>query len=171
VYVYRCLFVFEGVMASSSVSSSTNRSSGTLLHRGRKKKVVFLSYRFADADYAQGLIDLLNQQGFEVWTGRNAADSIAKEVLKRISESDFFVSLITRDALKADGTYTSSPWLLEEKGAALALGKPLVLMIEDGVTDFGGLQGDWQRIHFGAKTFLTAALQALSQLNTYARRR
>jgi hypothetical protein len=28
----------------------------------------------------------------------------------------------------------------------------------EGVSDFGGLQGDWQRIHFGAKGFLTAPL-------------
>jgi hypothetical protein len=57
---------------------------------------------------------------------------------------------------------------LEEKGAALAFGKPIVLMIEEGVTDFGGLQGDWQRIHFGAKGFLSAALQAVQQLNEYS---
>lgn len=59
-------------------------------------------------------------------------------------------------------------WLLEEKGAALALGKPIVLMVEEGVTDSGGLQGDWQRIHFGPKGFLKAALQAVEQLKSYA---
>jgi hypothetical protein len=68
---------------------------------------------------------------------------------------------------KADGTFTTSPWLLEEKGVALAFGKPLVLMVEEGVTDFGGLQGDWQRIHFGAKGFLTATLEAVAQLKSY----
>lgn len=57
---------------------------------------------------------------------------------------------------------------LEEKGAALAFGKPLVLMIEEGVTEFGGLQGDWQRIHFGGKGFLKAALEAVEQLKSWA---
>ena len=75
---------------------------------------------------------------------------------------------MTQDAEKSDGTYTTSAWLLEEKGVALASGKPIVLMIEAGVTDFGGLQGDWQRIHFGQKGFLSAALQAVEQLNSYA---
>ena len=41
-------------------------------------------------------------------------------------------------------------------------------MVEDGVDDFGGLQGDWQRIHFGPKGFLVAALQAVEQLQSYA---
>jgi len=41
-------------------------------------------------------------------------------------------------------------------------------MIEDGVSDFGGLQGDWQRIHFGPKGFLKAALQAVEQLESYS---
>jgi hypothetical protein len=40
-------------------------------------------------------------------------------------------------------------------------------MVEEGVSDFGGLQGDRQRIHFGAKGFLTAALDAVDQLKSY----
>ena len=65
------------------------------------------------------------------------------------------------------GRSPRAPWLLEEKGAALALGKPLVLMIEEGVSDFGGLQGDWQRLHFAPKGFLSAALEAVKQLESY----
>ena len=75
---------------------------------------------------------------------------------------------MTRDKEKADGTYTTSPWLLEEKGAALAFRKPLVLLIEEGVTDFGGLHGDWQRHHFAAKGFTGAALKAVKQLRSYS---
>ena len=74
---------------------------------------------------------------------------------------------MTRHKLKDDGMYTTSPWLLEEKGAALALGKRIVLMIEDGVDDYGGLQGDWQRIHFNSKSFLKSSLSATKQLKSY----
>jgi hypothetical protein len=77
---------------------------------------------------------------------------------------------MTRDKEKTDGTFTTSPWLLEEKGVALALEKQLVLMVEEGVDDFGGLQGDWQCIHFGPKGFLKAALQAAEQLASYSGR-
>lgn len=73
---------------------------------------------------------------------------------------------MTRDKEKSDGTYTTSPWLLEEKGAALAFGKYLVMLVEEGVTDLGGLQGDWQMHHFGAKGFTAAALKAVRQLRS-----
>jgi hypothetical protein len=93
---------------------------------------------------------------------------VSQAVLQRISEANYFVCLMTRDKEKVDGNYTTSPWLLEEKGAALALKKPVVLLVEHGVDEFGGLQGDWQRIHFGPKGYLNAALQAVGQLNSYA---
>jgi hypothetical protein len=144
-------------------------SAGTKAEKGRPpKKTVFLSYRFAEEDYVKGLVKLLVQSGFDVVTGKSANTFISKAVLDRIKACEFFVCLMTRDHAKSDGTYTTSPWLLEEKGVALAFGKPLVLMVEEGVTDYGGLQGDWQRIHFGAKGFLTAALEAVEQLNSYA---
>lgn len=128
---------------------------------------VFLSYRFAEHDYVNGLTRLLQENGFEVITGTSSNTYVSQSVLGRIRQANFFLSLMTRADEKVDGTFTTSSWLLEEKGAALALGKPLVLMVEEGVVDFGGLQGDWQRIHFGAKGFLTAALEAVTQLKSY----
>jgi CheY-like chemotaxis protein len=132
-----------------------------------KKNTVFLSYRFAEEDYIKGLQILLKQNGFEVVTGQSGNSYISKAVLDRIRECEFFLCLMTRHEEKAGGDYTTSPWLLEEKGAAVAFGKPLVLMIEEGVTDIGGLQGDWQRIHFSPKGFLYAALEAVKQLKSY----
>ncbi len=130
---------------------------------------VFLSHCFADKDLAVGLTALLNQHGFEVLTGLDTAGSISRVILQRIGEADFFLCLMTRDQLKADGTFTTSPWLLEEKGAALALQKPVVLMVEDGVSDFGELQGDVERIHFGERRFVMAALQAIEHLKILKR--
>jgi CheY-like chemotaxis protein len=127
---------------------------------------VFLSCRFADSQYVDGLRELLEETGFVVITGDNASGYISQAILERIREAEFFISLMTRDKEKADGTYTTSPWLLEEKGAALAFGKYLVLLVEEGVTDFGGLQGDWQRHHFGAKGFTGAAIKAVRQLRS-----
>jgi hypothetical protein len=134
---------------------------------GRKKKV-FLSYRFAEKDYIEGLTKLLLKSGFEVITGHTANTFISRAIIERIRECDYFLCLMTQSAKKDDGTYMTSTWLLEEKGAALALGKPIVLMVEEGVTDIGGLQGDWQRLNFGSKGFLNSALQAVEQLNSYA---
>lgn len=135
--------------------------------RDVRKNTVFLSYRFAEEEYIKGLQKLLSQNGFEVVTGQSGNTYISKAILDRIKECEFFLCLMTRHEEKAGGTYTTSPWLLEEKGAAIAFGKPLVLMIEEGVTDIGGLQGDWQRIHFSPRGFLYAALEAIEQLKSY----
>lgn len=131
-------------------------------------KSVFLSHRFAEQDYVQGLRSLLEGRGFTVVTGESANSFISTAILERIKGCQFFLVLMTRDQVKKDGTYTTSPWLLEEKGAALAFGKYLVILVEEGVTDVGGLQGDWQRHHFGPKSFLAAALKAAEQLATAA---
>lgn len=131
---------------------------------------VFLSCRFAEREFVRGLTDLLEKSGFAVVTGSATNNYIGRAILARIAACEYFLCLMTRDAQKADGTYTTSPWLLEEKGAALALEKPIVLMVENGVTDVGGLQGDWQRIEFGERGFLIAALQAVEQLNSYSGR-
>ncbi len=132
------------------------------------KRSVFLSYRFAEKEYVEGLRQLLEQEGFSPVTGLSANTYISQAILHRIKDAEFFLCLMTRDKSKTDGTFTTSPWLLEEKGAALAFGKRIVLMVEEGVEDVGGLQGDWQRIHFGPKGFLSAALQAVAQLKSYA---
>lgn len=131
-------------------------------------KTVFLSFRFAEKEYVQGLRVLLEKNGFTVITGQDANTYISKSILERIKSCEFFLCLMTQSDEKKDGTYTTSPWLLEEKGAALALGKSIVLMVEEGVNDIGGLQGDWQRIHFTAKSFLTAAIKAVEQLKSYS---
>jgi len=132
------------------------------------RRTVFLSHRFAENEYVDGLTRLLEKEGFTVTIGSPVNTYVSQAVLQRISEANYFVCLMTRDKEKVDGNYTTSPWLLEEKGAALALKKPVVLLVEHGVDEFGGLQGDWQRIHFGPKGYLNAALQAVGQLNSYA---
>lgn len=132
-----------------------------------QKNTVFISYDFGHDSVMSGLKDLLAQQGFTTRTGDKSNTYISKAILRRIEESEYFLSVMTKRAEKADGTYTTSPWLLEEKGAAIALGKRLVLMVEEGVSDIGGLEGDWQRIHFGPMGFLTAALTAVKQLKSY----
>jgi hypothetical protein len=132
-----------------------------------KEGSIFLSHRFVEKEYIEGLIKILQMGEFNVVSAEYVAGYISQSILERIKNSEFFLCLMTRDKEKIDGTYTTSPWLLEEKGAALAMNKKIVLMIEEGVTDIGGLQGDWQRIHFTPKGFTNAALQAVEQLKNY----
>jgi hypothetical protein len=134
------------------------------------KDSVFVSYDFNEQLLADGLISLLTLHHFTVQTGARANTYISRTILDRIASCEYFVSLMTRHEQKPDGTYTTSPWLIEEKGAALALGKAIVLLVETGVgaNEIGGLQGDWQRIEFGQRGYTTAALQAVEQLKSYA---
>jgi hypothetical protein len=153
---------------SAKLDKLLERVPGAGTRANVRNNTVFLSCRFEDSQYIDGLKQLLADKEFEVITGDNATGYISEAILQRIRESEFFMCLMTRKDEKADGTYTTSPWLLEEKGAALAFGKYLVLLVEEGVTDIGGLQGDWQRHHFTEKGFVSAALKAVNQLRSAA---
>jgi len=155
---------------SAKIDKILDRLPRSYVKSNERANTVFLSCRFAEDQYIDGLTGLLTTSGFEVVTGDDAGGYISEGILDRIRESEFFISLMTRDKEKADGTYTTSPWLLEEKGAALAFGKRLVLLVEDGVSDYGGLHGDWQRHHFTPKGFTAAALKAVKQLRSYSGR-
>lgn len=130
---------------------------------------VFLSYRLDESDYLAGLTGLLQSNGFSVVTGTGAEGFVSSSVLRRIQSCRFFVCLMTR-AYRIHGTdtYTTSAWVLEEKGAALALGKQIILLVEDGVVGIGGLQGDWQRHTFTPKQFMARSFEAVRQLRGLA---
>lgn len=68
---------------------------------------------------------------------------------------------------KENGKYTTSSWLLEEKGAALALYKPTLMLIEEGVdeNDIGGLQGDDQWPSFTRNNFSSVVADAITMLS------
>jgi len=127
---------------------------------------VFVSHRLSEADeaFVQGLTRYLTDKGFKVITGKLATGYISQAVISRIKDAEFFLCLLTRADQKADGMYTASAWLHQELGAAIAFNKPVVLMVEEGVTDLGGLQGDVQRIHFADRGFMNAALDAVEIL-------
>lgn len=128
---------------------------------------VFISYSFQEESYGSALKKLLIEAGFTPVTGEQANGYIGRSVIERIRESRYFLSLITRVSEKTDGTFTCSPWLLEEKGVALAFDKRIVMLVEDGVTDYGLMQGDWERIHFDIKSFSLAAIRAIAQIKSY----
>lgn len=155
---------------SESLAAQLERAVAGVLAERKPRTVarsVFLSYRFEEGEWIDGLTLLLVQSGFTVVDGKGSNAYIGQGILERIQDAEFFLCLMSRHRRKEDGLYTTSPWLLEEKGAALALRKRIVLMVEEGVDEYGGLQGDWQRIHFTPRGFLKAALTAVTQLKSY----
>jgi hypothetical protein len=128
---------------------------------------VFVSYRFQEESYGSAVKQLLLDANFIPVTGERTNGYIGRSVIERIRDSRYFLSLMTRLSEKIDGSFTCSPWLIEEKGVALAFDKRIVMLVEDGVTDYGLMQGDWERIHFNSKSFSLAAIRAISQLKSY----
>jgi CheY-like chemotaxis protein len=60
----------------------------------RLQRKVFLSHRFAEKEYVDGLCRLLEESGFEVITGRSANTYISKAIIERIHNCDFFLLLV-----------------------------------------------------------------------------
>lgn len=130
---------------------------------------IFLSfsYKEEDTELVSGLKRHLERSRYSVVTGeQNPLGSVSKSILKKIASCGMFIAVMTRRDRKENGMYTTSSWLLEEKGAALALGKKCLMLIEDEVdlSDIGGLQGDDQRLQFNRNNFASRVLDALEML-------
>jgi len=160
--------VTEQLLGELSGRMSHLRRRGSATWTKQHERTVFLSYTFEETEYGEGLKELLGEHGFRVVTGDNTNTYISEAICKRIEDSSLFVSLMTKKYALSDGTFLPSLWLVEEKALAIATLKPMVLMVERGVKEIGGLQSDYQRIEFTEKGFTRAALRAVKQLESYA---
>jgi len=129
-------------------------------------ETIFLgySYREADDEFVSGFKDLLVDKGFEVIDGKaDGLGSISQAILEKISLSDIVVIVMTKRDKKENGKFTTSAWLLEEKGAALAWRKQVGMFVEEEIddADIGGMQGDNQLFHFSRNNFLKVAMNFL----------
>ena len=133
------------------------------------QRSVFVSYSFSDADreLVKGLKELLQFNGYTVLTGeKNPMGPLSTSILDKIRQAEKVVVVMTCRDKKEDGSYTTSSWLLEEKGAAIALGKPCLVMAEEGIDpkQIGGIHGDHQRLHFTRNNFTSKVADALRML-------
>jgi hypothetical protein len=77
---------------------------------------------------------------------------------------------MTPEEKKADGTFTTSSWLLQEFAIArVVYQKPCVLLVHASVTR-KGMQKEWPEIGFTETTFFKAALDGVEQLDSYSRK-
>jgi|GEM_PF-2463079 len=131
-----------------------------------KKNTIFLgySYREIDDEFVSGFKELLIDKGFEVIDGKaDGLGSISQAILEKIALSDIVVIVMTKRDKKENGKFTTAAWLLEEKGAALALRKQVGMFVEEEIddADIGGMQGDNQRFHFTRNNFLKIIMNFL----------
>lgn len=131
-----------------------------------ENNTIFLgySYREVDDEFVSGFKELLIDKGFEVIDGKaDGLGSISQAILEKIELSDIVVIVMTKRDKKENGKYTTAAWLLEEKGAALALKKQVGMFVEEEIddADIGGMQGDNQRFHFTRNNFLKVIMNFL----------
>src|SRR5205085_10645014 len=83
----------------------------------------------------------LKRAGFEVVTGFQQHlgdnDNILTRVRSQLTRSDVYLGILTKEVevrvADAQVRWAPSVWTMEEKGMALALQKPFVLMVEEGI--------------------------------------
>jgi hypothetical protein len=123
------------------------------------------SFAPADAQVVNCITEGLKAMGIEVAAGkRPKADRISEKVKKLIEDQHLFVGIFTRrDRLVGKPTWSTSPWVIEEKVYAYAKNKKLILLKEKDVDFIGGITGDYEFIEF-ARDALQDAILALFQL-------
>jgi hypothetical protein len=134
------------------------------------ERAAFVSHAFAERD--RTLVDLvklaLRDSGIKVITGEPPeAKGLAEKVRSRIAAAQIFVALLTQRHKIDAGAYTTSPWVIEEKGYFIGRGgRPIVLLVEEGITvpdETGGLGGDLDYVRFDRLDF-DSALDKLREI-------
>jgi hypothetical protein len=136
-----------------------------------KNKKIFLAHKFDEEPLIKKLKDIIKLNKFTCKEGkRTDLGSISEDILKKIKDCGFFIAVMTkRDELR-DENFTTSSWLIEEKGAALAFGHRPLIMVEDGVNRHyvGFLHSDDEMIYFDRSNFDKKIEEAIKKIkNTY----
>jgi hypothetical protein len=134
---------------------------------GIRSATAFVAHSFAkeDEEIVDELCDFFTKLGMICDSGRRAEPiGISAKVKKRIKEAEVFIGIFTRDTAKRDGTFTTRPWLIEEKTFALTEGKKILMFVEEGVKDIGGMQEDLEYIEFNRTNFGGALIRAVDYI-------
>jgi hypothetical protein len=118
---------------------------------------VFLAHQFHRPG-EDGLVEQLRGAlaGYTVTDGRvEALEQFRHAILQKIKRARFFCCLLTRRAKLEGGDWVSSVWLYQEIGAAIAMGKEPLLLVENDMDSHyaGELQRTYEFIPFDRPTF------------------
>jgi hypothetical protein len=123
---------------------------------------VFLARQFRDEDVAlfKYLRDaVLAPLGLTAIDGSvDGIEAFRGEILRKIALARFFVCILTRRAELRAGGFASSVWLYQEMGAAVALGKKPLVLVESGLDEHyaGELQKNYEYVPFERTIFQDA---------------
>ena len=136
-----------------------------------KNKDIFLAHRFTEEELITKLKKIIEEKKYNWKEGkREDLGSISEDILAKIKNCGFFIALMTKKDQLTNGKFTTSSWLIEEKGAALAFGHRPLIMVEEGVDRHyvGFLQSDDEMIFFDRSNFDAKIEEAIKKIdNTY----
>lgn len=98
---------------------------------------IFCSYNSNDASWIRSYRDLLISAGNSTYLFQDdpqPGQYIAEKVQREIDKADVVIAFITLHS-------TGSDYVQQEIGYALKAGKPIIPLVEDGVTSLGMLEG------------------------------
>lgn len=139
-----------------------------------KNKNIFLAHQFIEEALIQKMKKSIEESGYDWKEGKRAdLGSISEDILTKIQNCGFIIILMTQKDLLENGEFTTSSWLIEEKGAALAFGHRPLIMVESGVARqyVGFLQSDDEMIYFDRSNFDTKINDALAKIDSTYRKR
>lgn len=132
---------------------------------------VFVARQFRDQDsdlFSHLRDEVLRPIGLVAIDGNvDGIEAFRGEILRKISLARYFVCLLTRRAELASGGFASSVWLYQEIGAAVALGKRPLVLVEDGIDSHfaGELQKNYEFIPFTRNDFADAFLEVSRRIS------
>jgi predicted nucleotide-binding protein len=137
-------------------------------------RTVFISYSTTSGNmYFSRLKQLLTEAKFDVVTGfddiQGSEGNILKTVLKQLARSTFYIGILTKE-IKVDqgrnARWSPGVWIMEEKGMALALGKPFLLMVHKEIHDDFWKKTTPMNLHisFDESDFESKAQEALNRV-------
>jgi hypothetical protein len=132
-------------------------------------KDIFLAHVFAEKELIDELKRIIVENNYRWKEGkREDLGSISEDILTKIKNCGFFVAVMTKkDKLEGHDKFTTSSWLIEEKGAALAFGHRPLIMVEEGIERHyvGFLQSDDEMIYFNRDSYRTRMIEALKKID------
>lgn len=110
-------------------------------------------------------VEIIRKFGISVLSGeRLEARGISRKIKDRIESSNLFIAIMTHRHNIGKQLWTTSPWVIEEKGFSLGQNpdRPIIALIEEGIpvpAESGGLEGDLEIIFFNRNQFETALIK------------
>ena len=131
---------------------------------------VFVARQFCAQD--DPLFGILTKEipksGFAIHDGRvDGLDAFRGEILRKIRKARFFLCLLTHRAEIKSGGFASSVWLYQETGAAVALGKKPLVLVEEGMHEHyaGEMQKNYEYITFSRPNFAAVLPEVVRRIH------